>query len=126
MTHRILIADDVDDVRSLLEAMLEGEGWQIETATDGRDAQQKYIQAQVDELPYDLLVLDAAMPEMSGTELADWIRTEGDEHTKILMVSAYADPVNPLHAQQMHAVAWLQKPVEAQELKRAVSRALDG
>lgn len=68
---RILVADDDPDLRASLAALLESEGYQVLTATNGRDA----VSLVAAEKP-DLLVLDLYMPVMNGWEVLDQIDSE--------------------------------------------------
>ena len=81
-TRRILIADDNEDVAWTLAAVLEGAGFAVRTATEGQQAI-----ALVAEFRPDVVVLDIAMPGMSGYEVAERIR--GTPHGRdILLVAA--------------------------------------
>jgi hypothetical protein len=72
--HRILVADDDDMVRMVMRTVLAGQGYQIEEASDGQEAIEKFSQ-QSDQL--DLVMVDQNMPGMSGTQtLAELRRTK--------------------------------------------------
>ena len=68
-TGRILIIEDDWDILEVLKLMLEDEGHQVVTATDGRDAL-----AAVAAKRFDVVVMDISMPEMSGIEVAQALR----------------------------------------------------
>ena len=62
---RVLLVDDAPDVLITLSAFLEGEGFTVTTARNGRDA----LEALVQRGDFDVVVTDYAMPGMSGAEL---------------------------------------------------------
>jgi CheY-like chemotaxis protein len=71
---RILIVEDDLDVLEVLKLMLEGEGHTVVTAKHGRDAL-----ASARAKPFDMIVMDISMPEMSGIEVGQALRA--DERT---------------------------------------------
>jgi len=68
-TGRVLIIEDDWDILEVLKLMLEDEGHQVVTATDGRDAL-----AAAATKRFDVVVMDISMPEMSGIEVAQALR----------------------------------------------------
>lgn len=65
MIRRVLIADDDPDIRLMLGSILRVRGWSVTEAPDGHDAVTAAFQD-----PFDLIVLDHAMPRMTGVEAA--------------------------------------------------------
>ncbi len=84
---KILMVDDDSAVCQLCAMALETEGYQVYTAYNGEDALKVYEAEQPD-----MLVLDVAMPGLSGFEVVSVIRKIEpiDKHTVILLVTAYA------------------------------------
>ena len=81
---RVLVVDDEPEILHLLEKSLRAEGYAVETARDGREAEQK-LKGQ----PPDLVVLDAMLPHVHGFELCS--RIKGDARLRnvpVLMMSA--------------------------------------
>lgn len=70
-TGRVLIIEDDWDILEVLKLMLEDEGHQVVTATDGRDAL-----AAAAAKRFDVVVMDISMPEMSGIEVAQALRAD--------------------------------------------------
>ena len=60
--RRVLVVDDDDDIRLLLDELLRGAGYDVTTASDGRDALRTFH-----ENPTDLIVLDLSMPDSTGS-----------------------------------------------------------
>jgi CheY-like chemotaxis protein len=113
---RILIADDNERNRELLEAFLEGDGHEILMSSDGAST----MQAAFDQQP-DLILLDIMMPKLSGYEVCQKLKK--DERTKnipILMVTALKDPGDIEKAVNAGADDFLSKPVHRLELKARV------
>lgn len=86
MTLTVLVADDEPDMRFLLQARLQREGWTVVQASSGLEAVERCRQ-----IPVDVLVLDQRMPEMSGVEAARALRDEGFRQP-IVIFSAYLEP----------------------------------
>jgi PAS domain S-box-containing protein len=79
--HKVLVVDDSETVRILLEDTLAGAGYQIQTADDGQQA--------IDILKLgwpDLIILDLLMPNIDGFEVMDWIRNE-QQNTEIPIIA---------------------------------------
>ena len=71
--RRVLVVDDDPDIRLLLEELLRGAGYEVETAEDGRAALRTFHAS-----PTDLIVLDLSMPDLDGFETLDRIRDLSD------------------------------------------------
>ena len=83
LRRRVLIADDEEDTRSLLRAMLEAQDWEVIEARDGQEALEKII----DELP-DLVVIDNRMPARTGAEVCQHLRQGSIAIPVVLMTGA--------------------------------------
>lgn len=113
---RLLLADDNQQNRELLEAYLLGEGYQIEMAVDGQETIEK-----VAEVEPDLILLDIMMPRMSGYEVAKQLKS--DDETKnipILMVTALNEMGDIERAVKAGCDDFLTKPVNRLELQTRV------
>ena len=82
---RVLVVDDEDDIRSMLGIVLSGEGWEVDQAADGREALLRCAAG-----PYDLVVLDLRMPELSGIDVARRLVADGFEG-RLMLFSAFVD-----------------------------------
>jgi signal transduction histidine kinase/ActR/RegA family two-component response regulator len=85
---RILVVDDEDNVRELLADILESEGYQVELASSGREALEKFG----DGAAFDALFTDLGMQGMSGWELAHAVR-ELDEKVPVAVVTGWGEAV---------------------------------
>lgn len=115
--RRILIVDDMPEVRELTRAMLEFEGYVIDEAADGLEAIQQLVAA-----PYHLIVTDYRMPRMDGLELLRYAR----RHWPALPVIVLAgEEIGDLVA-RVGGYAWIPKPHPVNEFIRTVRQAVTG
>ena len=107
---RLLVADDSETVLLMLQRRLEMAGYEVITATDGREALDTVEAAEDDRLP-DLILLDAMMPEMSGIEVLQKLRAAGSK-IPILIISAHLDAQEPERMKALGADDCVPKPFE--------------
>ena len=108
---RLLIVDDVPDNLFLVRTILEDEGYEIITSSNGHDAL-KIIESE----PPDLVLLDVMMPLMDGYEVTRRIRAMKDlPFIPILLITAY-DRANAVKGLDLGADEFIRKPIEADEL----------
>ena len=118
MSKLILVVDDELRLLNLVRGYLEQDGYQVVTATNGREA----LFAARDHKP-DLIILDLMMPEMDGWEFMRLHRQE--RNTPIIMLTARVDDVDKIAGLEMGADDYLAKPFSPRELMaraRAVLR----
>ena len=116
----ILVVDDEESIRSLSRRMLERSGFSVTTATDGRDAIEKF---QLDRNGIVLVVLDLTMPHLDGEACFRLLR-ESKPDVKVLLSSGYNEQdVVSLFAGRSPA-AFIQKPYTTQELLAKVREVL--
>ena len=108
----ILIVDDEQRNRKLLEALLQPEGYITRSASDGKEAL-----ASVAETPPDLILLDIMMPGMNGYEVATHLKSNpATASIPIIMVTAHIDRDSRLAGLAAGAEDFLTKPVDRAEL----------
>src|SRR3954454_5402065 len=107
--RRILVVDDDSDVRELLRILLERAGFQVTTAADGREALRRTYAVRPD-----LVVLDVAMPGLSGWETIDRIRDISD--VPILILTACVTESEKVRGLRGGADDYVTKPFGRQEL----------
>ncbi len=115
---RILIAEDQTDIRDLLALNLQGAGYDVVQASDGREA----LAAQ-DRQPADLLVLDLMMPHMDGLDVCKALRARGCA-TPILMLTAKSTELDRVLGLELGADDYLTKPFSLAELLARVKALL--
>ena len=116
---RILVVDDEESIRMMLRAVLEEEGYEIIEAADGPEA----VKA-VEQNPLDLILLDIRMTTMDGIETLTEIR-KISPFVPVLMMTAYATVKTAVEALKAGAFEYLAKPLDIEELKILVQKALE-
>jgi CheY-like chemotaxis protein len=108
---RLLVADDSETVLLMLQRRLEMEGYEVVTATDGVEALERFNESKEP----DVILLDAMMPNKSGTEVLEEIRGKGSK-VPILMISAHLDAQEPERMRRLGANDIVPKPFEWEDL----------
>jgi two-component system response regulator MprA len=106
---QLLVADDSETVLLMLQRRLEMEGYDVVTATDGLEALERLRELAPKEP--DVILLDAMMPNMSGTEVLEEIRSKGSK-VPVLMISAHLDAQEPDRMRSLGASDIVPKPFE--------------
>jgi len=119
--ERVLVVEDRDVVRNLARDLLESSGFDVVAVPGGREA----LHATEAGEPFDLLLTDVVMPEMSGPELAQQLRAERPA-LPVLYMSGYTDDILDADALSQDATAFLRKPFGNAELIASVRSVLDG
>lgn len=118
--HRILIADDNDANRELLEAYLIEIDCELETSIDGEDTLEK-----IDAFKPDLVLLDVMMPKLNGFEVCRKIKDNPDtKRVMVLMVTALNELGDIERAVNSGTDDFLSKPVKRVELTKRVENML--
>jgi len=105
----ILIIDDDNRIRELLNTYLSDNGFRVTTARSAAEARQKMVG-----LTFDLLVLDVMMPGESGFDLTRSLRKTSD--IPILMLTARAETESRIEGLEHGVDDYLSKPFEPREL----------
>ena len=116
---RILVVDDEPDVASTIRAILVHEGFDVETAENGRQA----LDLLVCGPRFDLVMTDMRMPEMDGLELLRQVR-HLRENLPVIVLTGYASEKDGLEALDEGASDYISKPFKAKALMEVVRRAL--
>ena len=118
---RVLVIDDDEEIRTIVQHMLVGEGHQVEAAVDGAEGLRLFGKR-----PPDLVLTDINMPGLDGHDVIAAIRVLHPE-VPIIAVSgggAIAQDELLLKASALGAVEIIMKPFEFRQLVGAVERAL--
>ncbi len=120
MAKQILLVDDERDLVFYTKLFLEDQGYEVITAYDGQEALEV-----LDEQRPDLIVLDVAMPRMSGWDV---LRTMQDDPEKadipVLMLTARSEDADKARGWEL-GITWYQtKPFELDELAMVIERLL--
>ena len=116
----ILIVDDDQGQRTVLQTILKREGYTIETAENGVAALEK-----IEDNLFDVVVSDMRMAQMSGRELLHEIKRR-DPDLPVLIVTAYAEVNDAVDlVAREGAFYYLQKPIQIDALKKEIRRAIE-
>jgi two-component system phosphate regulon response regulator OmpR len=113
----LLVVDDDERLRSLLQRYLSSNGFRVSAASDASDAR-----ALMKSIAFDLLIVDVMMPGESGLEFTRAIR--GQYQAPILMLTARGDTEDRIAGLEQGADDYLPKPFEPRELLLRVSALL--
>jgi DNA-binding NtrC family response regulator len=118
----ILLVDDEEKILKSLGRALRGAGHAVVDTTSPRQAQRLLA-----ERPFDVLLVDNVMPELSGLDLIREYAgtTPENERAQILMMTAHATVESAIEAMKLGTLDYLIKPFEIDELIVVVRRALD-
>ncbi len=117
---RILIVDDSQPQRYLVEHLLDKDGHQVLTATSGKDA----IDVAAGEQP-DLILMDVVMPGIDGFKATREItRNDSTSHIPVIILSSKSDDTDQIWAERQGASGYLTKPAREKALVSAVSGVL--
>ncbi|KAA3637805.1 MAG: response regulator [Calditrichaeota bacterium] len=113
----ILIVDDEEMMRNLLDKILSREGYKIETAVDGVHALEV-----LNEKKIDLIISDMKMPRMNGFELLKHVKADFSD-IGIIIMTAYGDTYTVKDALLLGADEYITKPFKSYEISLVVERA---
>jgi DNA-binding response OmpR family regulator len=116
---RILVVDDESTIRMAIEMMLEEREWLVVGAENGLDA----VRA-AKETPFDVVILDKNLPDISGVEVLRRIR-EHDTKVRAIMLTGYANVESAVEMAGLGVDAFLEKPLkDIYELSDLVANSL--
>jgi CheY-like chemotaxis protein len=119
----VLVADDDEDMRSLVAETLRAEGYNVIEASDGAELVD-YLRRTLDE-PIDrpdVVVSDVLMPNLSGLAVLDALR-RAEWNVPVVLMTVLADDSVRTIARRLGAVGVLRKPFDSDALRSAVSNA---
>ena len=117
---KILLVEDEDLIRDLLELKLQEEGYDVITAENGEEGLERILK----ERP-DIVILDIVMPKMTGFEVLKALQ-ERKISLPVIVISNSGQPVELEEAKRMGAVDWLIKTeFDPQEVLEKVKKYVD-
>ena len=121
-TQTILVVDDEEDIRAVLQARLETAGFQVQTASNGLDALER-----IRSDPPDLIILDIMLPDITGLDVCALVKRDRRlRRVPIILLTARSQVRDRLAGVALGADAYLNKPFSADELLAEVRRLLAG
>jgi DNA-binding response OmpR family regulator len=119
---RVLVVDDMPDIRALISINLELEGFEVRTAGDGAECLEI-----VDDVCPDVITLDVAMKGLDGFSTAAVLRRRrSTAGIRLVMVTARAQGFDRARGAELGVDAYLTKPFEPAELVRTVRSLVTG
>lgn len=116
---KLLIVDDELSMREFLEIMLSREGYAVQSAETGRQAE-----GLLETDNFDLVLCDIRLGDISGLDVLRKAKKIHPE-TVVIMISAYATAENAVEAMNEGAYDYLPKPFDNDELKQTIAKALE-
>ena len=117
---RLLIVEDRDSLRRMLERALGQEGYEVAAAADGRAGIRL-----VAEQPFDLVLTDLKLPDVSGLEVLAASRS-AQPRVPVVVLTGYGTVGSAVEAMKLGAYDFLEKPLEIDDLSRLIERAIGG
>lgn len=117
MSRTILVVDDERNIVDLVRMYLRKEGFEVETAANGREALEK-----ARTLHPSLVLLDVMMPEIDGLEVCRILRKESD--IPVVMLTARGDDIDRIVGLELGADDYIAKPFNPREMVARVKAVL--
>lgn len=119
-TQKILVVEDNPDNRQLVRFILEREGYEILEAPDGLEG----INMVRKHMP-DLVLLDLAIPELDGWDVAAELKADPKtSHIPLVAMSAFTLPKDKRKAMELGCVGYIEKPLETLSFAKEVGQYL--
>ncbi len=115
---RILIVEDRDSLRRMLERALGQEGYEVTAAADGQSGIQL-----LDERPFDFVLTDLKLPDVSGLEVLEASRA-AQPRVPVVVLTGFGTVGTAVEAMKLGAWDFLEKPLEIDDLSRLIERAI--
>lgn len=118
--HTVLVVDDDPEIQTMLSARLTSRGYEVITASDGKEAL-----AEAKRRRPALILLDVMMPGKNGWEVARELRNDPTlSHIGIVMLTAIGEKVNEMTSPLYGADDFVDKPFDFNELEQKISRVI--
>jgi two-component system, NtrC family, response regulator AtoC len=114
---RILVADDEPNLRRVLSAILQRDGYDVVQAADGAEALEA-LDAEVD-----VVVTDLKMPRLDGMEVLRRVATE-QPSVPVIMITAFGSVGQAVEAVKAGAFDYIEKPFEQEHIRQIVAKAV--
>ncbi|MEG1040593.1 response regulator [Pseudomonas sp. NUPR-001] len=120
MSKSILLVDDDQDIRELLQTYLSRAGFSVQAVADGQGFRQALQHAE-----YDLVILDVMLPDEDGFSLCRWLRQHPQQsQVPIIMLTASSDEADRVIGLELGADDYLGKPFSPRELQARIKALL--
>ncbi len=116
---RVLVLEDDADMRSMLVSLLESEGYEVCSASNGLEAL-----GHTRTRPFDLVVADVRMDGMSGLDVLETVHNEAPA-TRSLVITGYASEEDSIRAIRLGVGDYLRKPFRLADFRQSVARRVE-
>lgn len=116
---RVLVIDDEESIRHMLQLILRKEGCEVRTVANGEEGLIELMAAE-----YDIVVCDVRMPKMSGLELLDELKKR-DIGATVIVMSAFGSRELAIEALKRGAYDYIDKPFKKDEIILAIVKAAE-
>lgn len=120
-TARILIVEDSKTMRLYLQNLLKKEGYQVEAASNGKEALEAIQESQKLNTSFNIVITDILMPEMNGLELLQKVK-EINRDISVVVVTSETTIETAIQALNLGATNFLRKPPDPEEILDVVWR----
>jgi CheY-like chemotaxis protein len=118
--NKIFVVDDNRDITDLMKLMLESSGYSCETANSGPEALD-----QIRNSKFDLILLDMAMPQISGIDVLDKISRDSNTRCNIVLFTASSLTESDIeNFKKRGALDCIRKPITKAKLLETISKCL--
>jgi len=114
LPKKILVVEDDEEMRALLEEFFLEEGFETESVNDGSEAFRKLVKGS-----FDLVITDIRMPGLTGLDILPGIRKLQPE-VPIIVITAFGSDEIRQRALERGATAYLEKPIQFKTLRSLV------
>ena len=120
MTHRVLIVDDEPQIRTVLRAYLEADGFEVAEVGTGADTLRELTR--LGARPFDVVLLDIGLPDLGGLDVLQKIRATSGVY--VILVTARSEEVDKLIGLSVGADDYITKPFSPREVVARVRTVL--
>ncbi len=120
MAHRVLIVDDEPQIRTVLRAYLEADGFEVTEVGTGADTLRELTR--VGARPFDVVLLDIGLPDLGGLDVLQKIRASSEVY--VILVTARSEEVDKLIGLSVGADDYITKPFSPREVVARVKTVL--
>ena len=120
MAHRVLIVDDEPQIRTVLRAYLEADGFEVTEVGTGADTLRELTRTGA--RPFDVVLLDIGLPDLGGLDVLQKIRSTSEVY--VILVTARSEEVDKLVGLSVGADDYITKPFSPREVVARVKTVL--
>ncbi len=120
---KVMVVDDSQDIAESLKALMDKEGYETDTASDGEELLNK-----VEDFQPDLVLLDVMMPGLSTREILDRLKERGMKSFKIILITVvrFSEEEIQQLMRDSNIVDYITKPFDVMDVSKRVEKALSG